>query len=220
MKNIVVFLSLICPLITFSQKDSLQLGDRYLEDQLYIGITYNVFLKQPSNADESGFSFGVSTGYIKDIPFNRKGKWAAGIGLGYNYGTFSHDLLIDSSDNFSIDALASLNRIRLHNIEMPIQLRWRDSDSVTYSFWRVYAGVRLSYNIANTFKYTVNNQNFRFTDVGVYNKFQTGLELSVGYGVINFFVYYGLTPMYKNAFINKEAINTKIAKFGLIFYLL
>ena len=41
----------------YGQKDSLQLGDKYLEDQLYFGVTYNQLFSQPNTVVGSGFSY-------------------------------------------------------------------------------------------------------------------------------------------------------------------
>ncbi|WP_246143007.1 porin family protein [Tenacibaculum adriaticum] len=206
-------------MISFSQKDSLQLGDSYWEDQLYLNITYNILDKQPTGFGNGGFSYGFSAGYIKDIPFNRRGNFSTGIGIGYNYDSFSHNLTPNNVD-FTSNPDAISSQIGLHNLEFPIQIRWRTSDAVTYSFWRIYTGVKLSYNLSNNFTYTIDNEKFSFTNIDKYNNFQTGLELSVGYGAFNLYVYYGLTPMYKDAYIDNEKIDTTITKFGLIFFLL
>lgn len=203
----------------FAQKDSLQLGDKYLEDQLYVALTYNVLRKQPETAISTGFSYGVSAGYIRDIPFNRKGNWASGIGVGYSFDSFNHQLVYNA-EKFSVSQNLSYNKFSLHTVEVPIQLRWRTSNAVTYSFWRIYAGIKLSYNLSNSFNYILNNTDYNFSNISGYNKFQTGVEVSLGYSAFNFYMYYGLTPMYKNMSINGATINTKIAKFGLIMYLL
>lgn len=200
-----------------AQKDSLQLDDSYWEDQLYIAISYNTLLGEVSN---SGFSYGLSTGFIKDIPLEKKGRWALGIGVGYNYDGYNHNLRVNELGNITANENISASKIRLHNFEFPIQIRWRTSDAKTYSFWRIYTGVRLNYNFKNTFKYVFNNQNYTFKNIASYQKFQTGLELSAGYGVFNFYIYYGVTPMYKNTIIKGRKLDTKIAKFGLIFYIL
>lgn len=222
MKQSLLFLVLIFTTTLFSQndKDGLKVGERYLEDQLYISITYNSLLRQPKEATSSGFSYGASAGYIRDIPFNRRGRWAIGVGVGYNYDSFNHGLRVDEKGNLTIPNQIAANKIRLHDIEFPIQLRWRTSTAVTYSFWRIYAGVRLNYNFSNTFSYKYNNQIFSYTNIDSYNNFQAGLELAAGYRAFNFYIYYGLTPMYKNILMNNQKVNTRIAKFGLVFYLL
>lgn len=218
MSKHIYILFLFFSLSLFAQKDTLQLGDRYWEDQIYASVTYNRLFNQPEGIGSSGFSYGISVGYIKDIPFNKKGNWAMGIGLGYNYDKFNHLLNVGYLTDIGNHTLSS-NKIALYNIEIPIQLRWRTSNAVTYSFWRIYAGLRLSYNIHNSFKFEIENKSFEESNIETYNKFQTGLELSVGYGKINFFMYYGLVPMYDASIENKK-ITTKIAKFGMIFYLL
>jgi len=205
--------------IVFSQKDSISSNNKYWEDQLYFGLTYNVLTNQPSSVSDSEVSYGFSLGYIKDIPLNKKGITAFGIGLGYNYDFFSHGLVVNSSD-FSVNNAVTNNKIKTYNIEVPIQFRIRTSDAVTYSFWRVYFGARLSYNFFNKFQYTFEGEDFNITNVDTYNKFQTGLELSAGYGAFNFYAYYGITPIFDNAKLNGDDIETSILKLGLIFYLL
>lgn len=204
----------------FSQKDSLAIGDRYWEDQLYLTITYNVLNNQPNSADSNGFSYGISAGYIKDIPLSPQGKFAIGIGVGYNYDSYNHGLIVSDSDIQVINDEVLNSKFKTHTIEFPIQFRWRTSDAVTYSFWRVYSGMKLSYNIYNKFLYDFNSQQVVVDNVDVFNKFQAGFEMSLGYGAFNFYVYYGFTPLYKNAILNQQRVKTTNAKFGLIFYLL
>ena len=221
MKNYLIpFFFIINALNCFAQKDSLNLEGTYWEDQLYLSTTYNILKSQPNGIDSSELSYGLSLGYIKDIPLNKKGSFSIGIGIGYNYDFFDHALLFNETETSTDDVTLSSNKIKLNNLEFPIQIRWRTSDISTYSFWRVYTGLRLNYNLSNKFSYSLDDVDFIFKNIDSYNKFQTGLELSVGYGAFNLFVYYGITPIYNDATYNSEANNTSIAKFGLIFYLL
>jgi len=216
-----IFLVTFFSFNVFSQRDSLNVGDKYLEDQLYIDITYNLLQNQPKELGKTGFSYGLALGYMRDIPISKNGRTACAIGLGYSYDSFDHDLkVIEDNGDYEIDPNLSSNKIKLHNIEMPIQFRWRSSDVNTYSFWRLYAGVKVTYNISNEFRYKIIDQSFSFSDVENYNKWQTGLALSAGYGTFNFHVYYSLSPMFKNATLNGESINSRIVKVGLSFYLL
>ncbi|WP_299678819.1 porin family protein [uncultured Tenacibaculum sp.] len=206
--------------ILFSQADSLKLGDKYLEDQLYLGVSYDIMLNQPKGTSSTGFSYSLSFGYIRDIPLNRKGNFAIGVGAGYGFNSFNHGIQVldDSTIQLAVDI--SSNKLVLHNLEFPIQFRWRTSDAITYSFWRIYSGVKMTYNLNNSFNYVENGNSFEFANIPIYNNFQTGLELSAGYGTFNFYMYYGLTPVYKNVVINNTSVNSNIIKFGLIFYLL
>ena len=79
-----------------------------------------------------------------------------------------------------------------------------------------------SYNdhFSNKFQFTENDINFKYKNVDAYRKLQYGLTVSAGYTDFNAYVFYGLTPIFENAKFNGEDINTRILKFGLIFYIL
>lgn len=222
MANRLIFVLVFLSINIYAQKDSLQVGDSYWEDQLYINVSYNILDNQPEEVSKSGFSFGFSGGYIKDIPFVKSGKIAFGIGLGYGFDSYNHRLKVVEGEpaNFQIDNGITNNKLVLHNIEMPIQFRWRSSTVNTYSFWRFYTGIKLSYNISNNFTYDEAGIKIDISNFTEYNKFQTGLILSAGYGTFNFHMYYGLTPIFKNASLNGNKIDTNIIRFGLSFYLL
>ena len=222
MTNRLIFFLVFLSISIYAQKDSLQVGDSYWEDQLYINVSYNILDNQPEGISKSGFSFGFSGGYIKDIPFAKNGKIALGVGLGYGLDSYNHRLKVVEGEpaSFQKDSDITNNKLVLHNIEMPIQFRWRSSTVNTYSFWRFYTGIKLSYNISNNFTYDDAAAKIDISNLSEYNKFQTGLILSAGYGTFNFHVYYGLTPIFKNASLNGNKIDTNIIRFGLSFYLL
>lgn len=222
MKNIITSFLFFIIISVSAQKDSLKVGDAYWEDQLYINVFYNVLGNQPKEVNTSGFSYGFSLGYIKDIPLVKSSRKAIGIGLGYSFDTFNHGLKVSegSINVFEVDDAITANKLKLHNIEMPIQFRWRSSTVNTYSFWRLYAGFNLSYNLSNTFTYFDSNVKVNVSNLLEYNKFQAGLMMSVGYGTFNFHVYYGLLPIIKDGSLYGNEINTNIVRFGLSFYLL
>ena len=202
----------------FAQVDSLKVGDKYWEDQLYLSLTYNILQNQPSGVSANDISYGISGGYIKDFPLNKKGSLAIGIGIGYAYDYFKNDLIV-TNDSFAINSEASASIYKFHSIVFPLQLRWRSSDAITYSFWRVYLGFRPNYNLFNKFSYDLNG-NISNSNIESFNRFQNGLELSIGYDAFNLFIYYGLSDVFNDAFILEEQIQTRVLKLGLIFYLL
>ena len=86
MKKIVFLIFLLFFVSSISaQKDSLQLGDRYAEDQIYASISYAQFFKQPKEISKSGFSYALSLGFIKDIILNKKGNISFALGVGYGF---------------------------------------------------------------------------------------------------------------------------------------
>jgi len=219
-----LFIILINVIGSFAQKDSLNLGDRYAEDQIYVAVSYAQFVDQPQEIFKSNFSYGLSVGFLKDVILNKQGNVSIAAGVGYGFDFFNHELKVEEINNatdFSSDASISANLFKSHNLEFPLEFRWRTSTANKYSFWRIYGGIKFSYNLSNKFQFDDENGNtFKYQDVSNYNKLQYGLTLSTGYDEFNINLYYGLTPVFENSTINGEVINTKILKFGLIFYLL
>lgn len=206
-----------------AQKDSLQIGDRYAEDQIYASISYSQFFNQPSSISRSGFSYSFSTGLIKDIILNKSGNVSIALGVGYGFDFFNHELKVNEFNgitNFSASTSLDSNVFKSHNLEFPFELRWRTSTARRYDFWRIYGGVKFLYNLSNKFQFVENSTEFTYKNVNSYNSFQYGITLSAGYDVFNVNFYYSLVPLFNNATINGEDINTSILKFGLIFYIL
>ena len=210
--------------VSFAQKDSLNIGDRYADDQVYISVSYGQFFDQPTPISKSNFSYSLSTGFIKDLILNRKGNISIAAGIGYGFDFFNHKLKVEEINNatvFSSDETISGNLFKSHNLEFPLELRWRTSNANKYDFWRVYTGIKFFYNISNSFQFEdASNTTFKYSNISNYNKFQYGLTLSAGYDEFNINLFYGLTPVFNNSAINGEDINTKILKFGLMFYIL
>ena len=211
-----LLLSFLFSLSLFSQKDSLELGDKYLEDQLYFGVTYNQLYNQPDAVLGSGCSYGVSGGYIRDISLVKSGKVALGIGVGYAYDTFNHGYKVTGlSNSIAIEVdptITTRSGLTLHSLEFPFEIRWRTSDANKYKFWRIYTGLKMSYNFKNSIEYSGNS----YENFDQYNKVQYGLTLAAGYSTFNFSIYYGLTPLFDGV----SSIDTKQIKLGILFYIL
>lgn len=223
MKKLIFLFFITCSLTSVAQKDSLQLGDRYAEDQLYVMVSYNQLFNQPAMVKGSRFSYGLSTGFMKDLILNKQGSISMALGVGYNFDLLNHGLTISEENNnitFEVDNSGATNKLLLHNLEFPFELRWRGSDAQTYKFWRVYMGVKASYNLSNNFKFTNETNSFSYRNVSNYNTWQYGLTLSVGYDVFTAHVYYGLNPILKDTSLGTADISSKIMRIGLIFYLL
>ena len=223
MKKYILLFLLGYSLTSAAQKDSLSLGNKYAEDQMYFMVSYNQLFDQPAMVKGSGFSYGLSAGFMKDFILNKQGSISMAMGFGYNYDFLNHGLTISEENNeiiFQAENSGVINKLLIHNLEFPFELRWRDSDAQTYKFWRVYMGVKASYNLSNNFKFTNQGESFYYRNVSSFNTWQYGLTLSVGYDVFTAHVYYGLNPILKSTSLDTEDISSKIMRIGLIFYLL
>ncbi|WP_339917997.1 porin family protein [Yeosuana marina] len=205
-----------------------QVDSLYKEDQFYIGTSYNLLSKKPTDLSQSGFSIGLHLGFIKDMPINKDRNIAIGIGLGYSANSFNQNLLINKDSqgvlNYSILSSTdtySRNKFSEHLIEMPFEFRWRTSNATDYKFWRIYTGFKIGYVLASTTKHVGDLGNLKYKGIQDFNNLQYGLTLSIGYNTWNFYTYYGLNPMFSgNAKIDGKSIDMKAVKIGLMFYIL
>ena len=203
----------------FAQSDTL-----YREDQFYLGLTYNRLLNRPTSISQNGLSIGVSAGFLRDFPINKSRTFAIAAGLGFSYNKYHQNLgVFQTEQGFDYQVLdnASFDRNKFEQvgIEIPIEIRWRNSTRTRHRFFRVYGGFKLCYMAFNKTKFvglfsktTINNSDF--------NNFQFGPTLSIGYNTWNLHAYYGLNPVFKSAKIGNENIQMSTLNLGVIFYIL
>ncbi|MFV0541027.1 MAG: porin family protein [Aestuariibaculum sp.] len=200
----------------------------YREDQFYIGLTYNVLIRQPEDMSQKGFSSGFHFGFIRDMPINKSRTLSIGMGLGASLNSYSHNLLINESDTDEPYKILSTpenqfrkNKMHRYLLELPIEFRWRKSTPENYNFWRIYTGFKMGYLFHDVVKFESEDTNFKDTNIESFNKFQYGLSLSAGYGTWNLYVYYGLNSIFSNkAKISGETLSVSTIKVGLMFYIL
>ena len=193
--------------------------DKYLEDQFYASISYLRILNEPNQISQTGFSYGLGFGFIKDLPVNKRRNIAFGIGLGYGFNNnYFNVKVLSIPENDPNNELKS-NKITTHSIELPVEFRFRTSTSKKYNFWRVYPGVKFSYVFAQNAKLK-QREDFDVSDVIQVSKFLYGTTISAGYNKWNFYFYYGLNNLFTNTEQNPYEIGISDMRLGLIFYIL
>lgn len=218
---IISFLILATKLQAQVNKDSIDL--KYLEDQIYLSLAYNILIDKPATISQNGFSGGVTLGFIKDIPLNKKRNFGFGIGLGYAYDVYIQNLKITRENQttlFETTQEYNTNRFGVSAIEVPIEIRWRNSTPQKYKFLRVYGGVKISYVLVAKTKFSNSNETFTTRNISEFNRIQYGLTLAMGYSTWNLYMYYGLNPFFKNVNFNGSALNLKNINIGLKFYIM
>jgi hypothetical protein len=219
---ILVLISAVC----FSQsKDSI--SNKYLEDQLYIGITYNTLISLPKGEgiQQNGFSNGIFLGFIKDLPVNDQRNFGFGLGLGYGRNTYFQNIQIAEENNTTIfDIVSSFkrNKFSLHTLEIPIEVRLRTSTVDEYKFWRIYTGLKLAYVFASNAKLIKDGITTKVKGISEVENLQYGITLGAGYGTWNLNIYYGLSDMFSGAQLKDTnfSIRPRDLRIGLIFYIL
>lgn len=206
--------------------DSILEGTKYLEDQFYIGVNYNFLLNMPDETSQRNLSYGLQAGFIRDIPINENRTIAFGIGLGYGvYSYYSNLLVTETIDGFEYSVLDDdndfkRNKLETHMIEMPLELRFRNSNALSYKFWRIYTGFKLGYVVGARSKFVSNQEKISFYNTDV-RQLQYGLTFNFGFNTFNLHAYYALNNLFnKGVSLNGSDINMKPLRIGLIFYIL
>jgi len=224
--RIVFFLFFISFFFIGIAQDASQSDDTYLEDQFYLGITYNFILNKPNDVTQRSLSYGLQGGFIKDLPINAARTRALGIGLGYAINSYysnirateeQGDILYSRIDN---DPDFKRSKIENHLVELPIEYRWRNSTPEEYKFWRIYTGVRLGYVFSGRSKFISKVEKASFSNNDL-RKLQYGLTFNVGWNTFNIHIYYALSSLFNdNVVLDNEMIEIKPLRVGFIFYIL
>lgn len=200
---------------------------RYFEDQFYVGLTYNLLLNRPAFLSQNNVSYGLLMGFIKDIPINSSRTWALGIGVGYGVNSYYSNLrAVQSGDQISyLDADQTVpykrNKLETHLVELPLEVRWRNSTASDYSFWRIYTGIKFSYIVGSRSKFVGDTFTDSFYNTDTEN-LQYGLTLSVGYNTFNLHAYYGLNNLFEKGVTGPSGnpLDLTALRVGFIFYIL
>ncbi|GAB5401127.1 MAG: porin family protein [Aureisphaera sp.] len=208
---------------------SVFIDDTYREDQLYIGVTYNLLTSVPSGVNLQGVSGGIEFGYLRDMPINERRNMAVALGLGLNFDQMGQTLFIgeepDESTIFRVlDNTIDYdsNRFSTATIEVPFEFRWRTSTAEEFRFWRIYTGLRVGYTYWYRARFKQAGNQVSQTDIPEFDRMRLSAHLSFGYGTFNFYTSYSINPYFKDAKTvdTGESIDFRTLKLGIIFYIL
>ena len=211
-----LFLVLLISSCVKAQSDSTFVDDKYLEDQIYLNLTYISLLNTPPPISQSGFSFGLGGGFIKDLPVNSRRNVAFGVGLGYGFNNYYFNVRFENEDP-NEDKTTLNSKIMLHVVELPLEFRVRTSTATRYKFWRFYPGFKISYAFAENLSLG-KDADFEVEGVAQYNDFLYGLTFSAGYNKWNIHLYYGLNDLITNTEENDYEFAITDFRIGLVFY--
>lgn len=199
----------------------------YREDQFYASVAYNLLVNKPTGYSQNRFSTTLGGGFLRDIPLNKSRNHAVAIGLGYTYHNIKHNLKITETEDGAAYTIASTddfdkNKLVLHYVDLPIEFRWRNSDSISHKFWRVYAGFRVSYLFSDKAVYQSSiSETVKTKNNADLNKVMYSAYLSAGWNTWNLYACYGLNPLFKSAVLpGNDKIDLTSINLGLIFYIL
>ena len=181
-----------------------------------------IFQKESINGfKQNGFSNNFQIGFLRDIPLNKEGDLAIALGLGYGLDKLVSNLNLDNDkqSNFSFFILDNeQNILKVSNLILPLEFRWRTSTVNKTDFWRIYAGLKYKINLNSSFNYFMGGN----PKVSFVRKQNTAIYISLGYNTWNLLFEYDLNNIYNRNIIHTDESNLKVRaiKIGLIFYIL
>lgn len=205
---------------------SVKIDSLYREDQFYFAYTLNTLQNKPAGLSQNKFSSGISLGFIRDMPVNKKRTVAIGAGLGFSYTNYNQNIKISREEPATVYSILETgvnynrNKFSQFLVEVPIEFRWRSSTYESYKFWRVYGGFKMGYLLYDKSIFVDSQDKKVVTNNKDFNKMQYGAYLSSGYNSINVYVYYGLNSLFKSAKTATESIRMNALNVGVIFYIL
>ena len=99
----------------------------------------------------------VHVGMLRDYPTSKLGDKAIAVGLGYGFVRLVNNINVEQSQqsylyNVPEAQRALRNVFSYHQLQLPVELRWRNSSPSEYAFWRLYLGYRLSYQFGTQYQ--------------------------------------------------------------------
>lgn len=223
-KKLLLFFFILAPFFMFSQQENIKEVDSlYREDQMYVALSLNLVQNRPSSFSQHALSSGVAFGFLRDMPINEKRTWAIAPGLGYSYNNLKNNIKVDNSTavtSYTIDDSFDKNKLVLHQLELPIEIRWRNSTFDSHKFWRIYTGFKITYLFASKSEYKSPTESIIYRNNTDLSKIKYGAYLSVGNNTGNVYAYYALSPLFKDVKIDNRDLNLSSFNIGLVFYIL
>lgn len=239
MRQLFFLVLVFCNLSVIAQNDSLKIeqpsryqpdftavDSLYREDQFYASFTYNILTNIPRELAQNKFSVGVSGGFLRDIPLNKKRNAGIAIGAGYGLQNYNYNLIVRENSAgreytfIDEDMYYEKNKLSLNYVEIPLEFRWRTSVPESHKFWRIYTGVKFSYLFYSRSKFTGDGGKTLILNNPDLNKIRWSAYVSAGYNTWNFYACYGFTPIFKDAVAEGEKLNMGSLSLGLMFYIL
>lgn len=176
-------------------------GDYYKSDRLLFDFYSPQWVNTPNNVTtDPTISFSISWG--KDMPIkNSKFSWF--YGLGYDFSAIRHNIDLKTSPNIDetvreigvkiLNVPYSINRLSTQYLEVPIEFRFRTQTK--YPF-RLYLGTKMGYMTRASYNLQEENIDaYKRRNLNELDRLKYGVTFRVGYGMFNFYTYYGLNGL-------------------------
>ncbi len=208
-----------------SMTNATEIDSLYLEDQFYLVTQIGVISSQTAPVINQNLSYGFRAGFIKDIPLNSSRTFGIGWGVGFfTNALYTNLVATKNTDDVIVYSTEDLDvkrsKIGSFGLEIPLELRFRNSTPSSYRFWRFYPGILLRFSPYSFSKVVRNSSDLRFLNNDL-RSFMVSGGVSLGFNTFNLSLYYDLNDIFKEGrVLNSEPLMGQRLEIGLIFYIL
>lgn len=179
-------------------------GDYYKSDEITFDLVYDSWDNAPMNIQTNNWqSIGFNFAWGADYPFTEKSPLSFFYGLGYSLNKVHHNGNMQLNSPIMVhDEYASLipllgeyriNKFSSSFLEIPVEFRYRTHTRFPF---RIYFGAKGGYMLKHFNKFQNAEQAYKVSDIPHINKWRVQATGRIGFGMVNFFGSYNLTPLF------------------------
>lgn len=182
-------------------------------DRIVAEFAMDQLIGKPDSFKLGGFSRGFNIYFMYDVVLgNSPMSIAPGIGIGTSNYYHRSRIYSDSvqthfspiaKDEYDIKK----NKLGLTYVDIPVELRYRSKPNSRNTSWKLAAGFKLGFRIADKWKYKgldprsgTPGEQVKFKEFNVDNleRLRYGVTLRGGYGALNLFVHYYFSDIFES----------------------
>lgn len=186
------------------------------KDRLVIDLSVDMLFNKPDSLKVKFFSRGLNAYFMYDVVIAKSHfSFAPGLGIGTNNYYINSSIVSDTNKTYFVPINKDIydykkNKISVAYLDIPVELRFRSKPNEKGTSWKLGAGFKAGINISNKWKYKGTDLSADPTDankddvkwkqfnIDYIQKFRYGVTLRGGYGMVNAFVYYSLSDLFKS----------------------
>jgi len=182
----------------------LQAQKKYLpkhEKFVFYDLSYLAFADAPAGTENGIWSLAADVGFMFESSWSEKG--GLGYGLSYSFQAHNNNHLVstdlatgEGKYEIGTDTTFESASQSLQYLYIPIELRFRSKKNEKGNFYRFYLGARAGARTLGYSEITRSNSKVRYYKLDNLARFRADAYLKLGYGSMNLFAFYSLTPLY------------------------
>ncbi len=183
---------------------SLAAQKKYLpehENFVFYDLSYLAFADAPAGTENGIWSLAADVGFMFESSWSERG--GIGYGLSYSFQAHNNNHLVSTNlatgvgeYQLGTDTTFEMASQNFQYLYIPVELRFRSKANEKDKFYRLYLGARAGLRTLSYSNIERSNSSVRYYQLDNLSRFRADAYVKMGYGAINLFAFYSLTPLY------------------------